>query len=132
MQYRTLAPEQNGFTTVFTGLSAPSETATIHDERKIFTVGVYKQFPVVITLNNINYLNDKDSLIVSSYLRFTGKQNNTIIRGVFRGDKSSKSPDYVGGGFDYQVYRNGIKITDVSFDNQIKVVGDSAYYTINY
>ncbi|MBC7411811.1 MAG: hypothetical protein H7331_05080 [Bacteroidia bacterium] len=67
-----------------------------------YTMGVYKRFPVVITLNNVNYLNNRDSLRLegggsNAELIFMGKQQNAIVRNVFRGDKSSANPTVLGG-----------------------------------
>lgn len=89
-------------------------------------------YPVVFTLNNVNYLNDRDSLIIKSYLRFMGKQNNTIIRGVYKGTKRYTNPASVGGGFGYQAFRNGVEVANVYFDEKILLQGDTGYYTINY
>jgi hypothetical protein len=130
-QYRTFLPDQPGYLFDMSW-RMPSETSPASEERKIFTLGAYKEIPVVLTLNNVNYLNDLDSLIIGSYLHFTGKQNNIVIRGVFTGYKSSDNPATVGGGFGYQVFRNNIEIGYVNFNNKIILQGDTGYYTINY
>ena len=101
-QYLTFIPEQPSLQTTITGMSNSGNTKNISDERGILTLGGYKYYPMVITLNNVNYLNDNDSLLLDGQgtnqsLSFTGKQNNTIIRGIFHGTKSSGTPTAVGG-----------------------------------
>ncbi|MBC7411839.1 MAG: hypothetical protein H7331_05220 [Bacteroidia bacterium] len=102
-----------------------------------------RYFPVVVTINNVNYSNDRDSIIIDGAgvplykePRFMGKQNNTIIRGVFHCNKSVKTmgtpATLGGGGFGYQVFRNGKEIELTSFDDKIILQNDTGYYTINY
>lgn len=132
--YSTYVPAQSYFIVEETDMSDARNTSAITDARNILTIGAYKGYPVVVTLNNVNYLNDRDSLILQGGLKdilFMGKQTNTKNRNLF-GTKRSQKPTAVGGGFGYQIFRNGISIEDVGIDNNTQLIGDTAYYTINY
>jgi hypothetical protein len=94
--FLTYIPQQNA-ALIDRDYSDGRSNEAMSKKNKCFTLGVYKVIPVVITLNNVNYLNDRDSLIVKSSLLFMGKQNNTIARSL-TGYKSWQSPNYVGGG----------------------------------
>ncbi|MBC7412261.1 MAG: hypothetical protein H7331_07390 [Bacteroidia bacterium] len=133
MDMLTYLPDQNGFILVRTDMSDGRNTGKISDKRNIFTLGAYRIYPVVLTLNNVNYLNDRDSLILSGNFdaRYMGNQNNIVFRG-FTGNKNSENPAVLGGGFAWILCKNGVRIQKENFNNKIILQNDTGYYTINY
>ncbi len=129
-------PDQPGFE-VRNDYADSRNVGFLQKERGIFTMAVKKYFPIVLTLNNVNYLNDRDSLLLDGSgakkeLIYMGKQSNTQVRGIFYGKKNSANPAYVGG-HAYIVYRNGIRVFKENFNyGKIVLQGDTGYYTINY
>jgi hypothetical protein len=134
--FLTYIPQQNA-ALIDRDYSDGRSNNAMSKKNKCFTLGVYKIIPVVITLNNVNYLNDRDSIKLEgagSNLEpiFTGKQNNRQIRGVFRGDKSWQNPNVLGGGFAYTLFKNGLEFSHINFNNKIILQNDTGYYVINY
>ncbi|MEQ1733330.1 MAG: hypothetical protein ABL940_06630 [Bacteroidia bacterium] len=132
--FLTYIPQQSGVI-IDRDYSSEQGNGEISKKLKCFTLGVYKEYPAVVTFNNVNYLNNRDSLYLTGIgipdIYLMGKQTNTKIRG-FLGTKSYTNPTVVGGGFAYSIYRNGKYIDLINFDDKVTLQGDTGYYTINY
>ena len=135
-KYRTdvFMPDQKGIDIDYTGwgngLRREPTDASGYD-----CLMAQRIFPVVITINNINYLNDRDSLILSGNFdaRYMGKQTNAKHYG-FIGYKSAKTTGTPAtlGGVAWILCKNGVRIKKENFNDKIILQNDTGYYTINY
>ncbi len=112
--FLSYVPEQNN-AIIDRDYSDGRSNDAMSKKNKCFTLGVWKRFSVVITLNNVNYLNDRDSLRLegggsNAEPIFMGKQNNVVFRAVFKGDKNWQNPTVLGGGLHTPYLKMGLKL----------------------
>lgn len=104
----------------------------------MITLGVSKIYPVIFTINNINFLNERDSLLIEdnqyyNRLLFMGNYSNKRYLIDHWINKSKTNPNLLNGQkYECRIYRNGAIINKFSLNDKIILQGDTGYFTINY